>query len=111
MSGALACRCPRCGRGKLYAGLLTVAPRCSECGLDFAPLDTGDGPTGFVVLILGAIVVGLAFLVEVLFAPPFWVHAVLWVPVVIGGAILMMRPMKAWMIAQHYRHVTPVIPS
>jgi uncharacterized protein (DUF983 family) len=84
--------------------MLEVASTCSVCGLDLARLDAGDGPIAFVVLILGAIVVGLAILVEVLFAPPIWVHIVLWVPVVIGGAVLLLRLLKAWLIAQHHRH-------
>jgi uncharacterized protein (DUF983 family) len=101
---ALQCRCPRCGKGKLYDGLLTVTPRCTACGLDLAAQDTGDGAAAFVVLILGAVVVGLALLVEAEFAPPFWVHLVLWTPVVIGGAIALLRPLKAWLIAMQYRH-------
>lgn len=101
---ALSCRCPRCGKGKLYSGLLTVAPRCTECGLDLAAEDVGDGAAVFVVLILGAIVVGLAILVEIEFEPPLWVHLVLWTPVIIGGAIALLRPLKAWLIAMQYRH-------
>ncbi|HEY3916968.1 MAG TPA: DUF983 domain-containing protein [Stellaceae bacterium] len=104
LGAALRCRCPRCGKGKLYDGLLAVAPRCSACGLDLAAQDAGDGPAAFVVLILGAIVVGLAILVEIEFAPPFWVHIVLWTPVVIGGAIALLRPFKAWLIAMQYRY-------
>jgi uncharacterized protein (DUF983 family) len=104
LTAALACRCPRCGAGKLYSGLLEVARNCPACGLDLARLDVGDGPVAFVVLILGAVVVGLAILVEVLFAPPAWVHIVLWVPVVIGGSIWLLRLLKAWLIAQHHRH-------
>jgi uncharacterized protein (DUF983 family) len=104
LATALACRCPRCGKGKLYNGLLSVAPRCAVCGLDLAAQDAGDGPAVFVVLILGALVVGLAILVEVEFAPPMWVHLVLWTPVIFGGAILMLRPLKAWLIAMQYRH-------
>ena len=101
---ALRCRCPRCGKGKLYDGLLTVAPRCSECGLDLAAQDAGDGPAVFVVLILGALVVGLALLVEIEFAPPFWVHLVLWTPLILGGAVVMLRGFKAGLIALQYRH-------
>lgn len=101
---ALQCRCPRCGKGKLYDGLLAVTPRCAACGLDLAAQDAGDGPAVFVVLILGAIVVGLALWVEAEFAPPFWVHIVLWTPVIIGGAIALLRWMKAWLIAMQYRH-------
>lgn len=104
LAAALRCRCPRCGQGKLFDGLLNVAPRCSVCDLDLAAQDAGDGPAVFVVLILGALVVGLAILVEAKFAPPFWVHIVLWTPVVIGGAIAMLRPLKAWLIAMQYRH-------
>lgn len=101
----LAGRCPRCGQGKLYNGLLTVAPTCPVCGLDLSKLDTGDGAIAFVVLILGAIVVALAILLEIFVAPPFWVHVVLWVPVVIGGAILLLRLLKSWLITQHYQRV------
>lgn len=104
LSAALLCRCPRCGEGKLYDGLLTVAPVCSHCGLDIGAHDAGDGPAVFVVLILGAITVGLAILVEAVFAPPLWVHVILWVPLVIGGAILLLRPLKAGLIALQYRH-------
>jgi len=68
------------------------------------PLRLSDGAIVFVVLILGALVVGLAILVEIEFAPPMWVHLLLWTPVVIGGAIALLRPLKAWLIAMQYRH-------
>lgn len=100
----LACRCPRCGRGKLYAGFLTVAPRCAVCGLDLSAQDSGDGPAVFIILILGFIVVGLALWTEIAFEPPFWVHAVLWPPVILGGSLLMLRPFKGVLIALQYRH-------
>ena len=32
----LACKCPRCGKGKLYQGFLTLRPACENCGLDYA---------------------------------------------------------------------------
>ena len=51
-------RCPRCGRGRLFAGFLTVAPKCEACGLDFDFADSGDGPAVFVTLIGGFIVLG-----------------------------------------------------
>jgi uncharacterized protein (DUF983 family) len=101
---AFACRCPRCGEGRLFTGLLTVRPACPSCGLDFSAEDAGDGPQVFVILILGLIVVGLAAWVELKFGPPIWVHIVLWTPLIIGGAILMLRPLKAGLIALQYRH-------
>jgi uncharacterized protein (DUF983 family) len=103
LTAALLCRCPRCGKGRLFEGVLNVAPRCAICGLDLSAHDAGDGPAVFVILFLGALVVGLALWVEVRFAPPIWVHIVLWLPLTLGGAILMLRPLKAGLIVQQYR--------
>lgn len=101
---ALGCRCPRCGEGRIFSGLLTVLPSCPECGLDLSAEDAGDGPQVFVILFLGLIVVGLAAWVELRFSPPIWVHLMLWTPLILGGSILMLRPLKAGVIALQYRH-------
>lgn len=104
LAAGLGCKCPRCGRGRLFGGLLTVAARCEACGLELAKHDSGDGPAVFVILILGFIVVGLALWIELAYEPPFWVHAVLWVPFITFGALLLLRPFKATLIAMQYRH-------
>ena len=101
---ALACRCPRCGIGKLYQGVLTVRPSCPHCGLDLRAHDSGDGPAALVIMLLGAIVVLMAVIVELKFEPPLWVHAILWPIVTIPLALLIMRPLKAALIAQQFRH-------
>jgi uncharacterized protein (DUF983 family) len=104
IEAALRCRCPRCGRGKLFVGMLNVRERCSVCGLDLRAHDAGDGPAVAVILVLGAFVVGMAFWVEFHFSPPLLVHAVLWPVVTFPAAILMMRPMKAALVALQFRH-------
>ncbi len=43
----IACKCPRCGKGKLYDGFLTLRARCESCGLDYAFIDAGDGAGDF----------------------------------------------------------------
>jgi uncharacterized protein (DUF983 family) len=101
---ALGCRCPRCGRGRLFAGLLNVRQACEICGLDLSAQDAGDGPAVFAILFLGIIVVGLAALVEINFSPPIWVHLLLWAPLIPVGAVAMLRPLKAGLIALQYRH-------
>jgi uncharacterized protein (DUF983 family) len=55
-------------------------------------------------LFLGMIVVGLAALVEINFSPPIWVHLLLWAPLILVGAVAMLRPLKAGLIALQYRH-------
>ncbi len=101
---ATRCRCPRCGRGRLYAGLLTVRDRCEVCGLDLSGADAGDGAAVGVILALGAVIVGLAFWVEFSFNPPLWVHAIVWPAVTVPAAILLMRPSKAALVALQYRN-------
>ena len=81
-----------------------MRPACTGCGLDLSAQDAGDGPAVFVILFLGIIVVGLAAIVEARFAPPLWVHLVLWTPLILAGAIAMLRPLKAGLLALQYRH-------
>lgn len=78
----LLCRCPRCGKGKLFEGFLTLKSKCDVCVLDFSFADAGDGPAIFVIMIAGAIVVGAALVTVVKYQPPYWVHAVLWIPLI-----------------------------
>jgi uncharacterized protein (DUF983 family) len=81
-----------------------VRDRCEVCGLDFSGADSGDGAAVGVILVLGAVVVGLAFWVEIAFSPQLWVHAVVWPVVTVPAAILMIRPSKAALIALQYRN-------
>jgi uncharacterized protein (DUF983 family) len=96
--------CPRCGKGKLFDGYLTVAKCCSACGLDYAMFDPGDGPAVFVILIVGAIVCAGALFVEVTFQPPYWVHAVLWIPTVAILTVVLLRLAKSLLIVLQYRN-------
>lgn len=105
MRAGLACRCPRCGRGALYDGLLRVAESCAVCGLDLTPHESADAPAVFAIFILGFVVVPAAFGLEVLAEPPIWVHMVVWPPVIVGLAIALLRPMKAIIVALHYKNL------
>jgi uncharacterized protein (DUF983 family) len=101
----LHCRCPRCGKGKLFAGFLTLRPRCEVCGLDYSFADSGDGPAVFTMFLAGAIVGGAALVTEILFQPPYWVHTALWLPLILIVALGPLQPMKGLMIAlQHYHN-------
>jgi uncharacterized protein (DUF983 family) len=100
----LTCRCPACGKGRLFRGFLDLRPRCENCGLDFAFADSGDGPAVFIILLAGLVVVFAALAVELTYHPPYWVHAVLWVPLIFAVTLLPLRPMKGLMIALQYHH-------
>jgi uncharacterized protein (DUF983 family) len=100
----LACKCPRCGEGKLFEGFISLRPSCSSCGLDYAFIDAGDGPAVFIILIAGFIVVFCALIVEVAYQPPFWLHAVLWVPLVLLTTLAPLRSMKSLLVALQFHH-------
>ncbi|WP_372396848.1 DUF983 domain-containing protein [Azospirillum sp. HJ39] len=98
------CVCPRCGRGTLYTGYLTVAERCGSCGLDFSQVDSGDGPAVFLIFILGFLVVPVALWVSMNVDWPLWLHAIVWSIVVLGLTLGMLRPAKAYVVALQYRY-------
>src|SRR5215475_8365774 len=100
----IACKCTRCGKGSIYKGFLTLGPSCESCGLDFAFMDSGDGPAIFMIMIAGAIVVGAALIVEVKYQPPVWLHAALWLLLILPPTLLPLRSMKSLLIALQYHH-------
>jgi uncharacterized protein (DUF983 family) len=88
----------------LFRGFLTLRPGCEACGLDYGFADAGDGPAVFIMFLAGFIVVGAALIVEALYHPPYWVHAVLWMPLIAVVTLGPLRPMKGLMIALQYHH-------
>jgi uncharacterized protein (DUF983 family) len=99
----LAGKCPRCGRGRLFHGYLTVARSCQSCGLSFDFADGGDGAAWFVMLIVGFVGVGAILGVEVAYAPPYWVHALIAIPLLIVLPLLLLRPAKGMLLAQQWK--------
>ena len=96
--------CPRCGAGKLFDGYLSIAKRCTHCGLDYAIFDSGDGPAVFGILIVGAVVCAGALWVEFTFHPPFWVHAALWLPITAILSLAFLRLAKSLLLVLQYKH-------
>ena len=104
LPAALFGRCPRCGAGPLFQGYLTLARSCSACGLDYSEFDPGDGPAVFVILIVGAIVAGGALYVEFTYQPPYWVHAVIWIPAILILSFSFLRLAKSLLVVLQYKH-------
>jgi uncharacterized protein (DUF983 family) len=104
VSRGLRGRCPRCGEGPLFRGFITLRPSCESCGLDYGFADAGDGPAVFVILLGGFVVVFAALVTEVLYRPPFWLHAVLWLPLILIVTLLPLRLLKGLLIDLQYHH-------
>jgi uncharacterized protein (DUF983 family) len=100
----LTCRCPRCGKGRLFEDLLRVRPRCEACGLDFKFVDTGDGPAVFAIFILGFLCLGGALIAEFKFGVPWWMHVLLWGILTPLIAVVLLRFLKATLIALQFKY-------
>ncbi|MEK9752159.1 MAG: DUF983 domain-containing protein [Rhodospirillaceae bacterium] len=97
-------RCPRCGEGRIFSGYIKIADQCPVCGLGLAGHDVGDGPVVPAMLVIGTVVVGLALYVEFGYEPPWWVHVVLWGPLVVGMVLGMLPPLKGLSVALQHRY-------
>ncbi|WP_119306839.1 DUF983 domain-containing protein [Cohaesibacter haloalkalitolerans] len=100
---ALAGKCPRCGKGRLYRSFLKVADRCDVCGLDYGFIDSGDGPAVFVIMIVGFISTGGLLYTEFTYEPPVWLQVIIWAPVAILLCLAFLYWLKGALIAQQYR--------
>jgi uncharacterized protein (DUF983 family) len=96
--------CPRCNARTLFAGWIKFADHCSKCGLEFSKFNVGDGAAAFLILILGAITAAAAIIVELKFSPPFWLHLVLWPPIVLAMTIVSLRASKGVLLALEFHN-------
>jgi uncharacterized protein (DUF983 family) len=104
LAWALGGMCPRCGAQTLFSGLATFSAKCRACGLDYSAFNVGDGPAAFLIFIVGGIVVALAILVELRFGPPWWVHALLWIPLAAVLTVGLLRVAKGLLLSLEYKN-------
>lgn len=103
-AAALKGLCPRCGARTLFAGPVAFAPRCRLCGLDFTSFNVGDGPAALLTLVLGAVVIAGAAILQVSADPPLWLQLALWIPVTAIAVVFALRAAKAALLSLEYRN-------
>jgi uncharacterized protein (DUF983 family) len=94
--------CPRCGKGHLFDGFLKLRKACEVCGLSYEFADPADGPAFFVICFACVPAVVFALVLQVRFEPPFWVHLVTTLPLILATCILPLRPLKGWLVCSQY---------
>jgi uncharacterized protein (DUF983 family) len=95
-------RCPRCGRGHLFAGFLKLRERCEVCELSYSFADPADGPAFFVICFGCIPAVVFALLVQIRFDPPFWIHLVTSLPFLLLTCLAPLRPLKGWLVCSQF---------
>ena len=87
-------KCPNCGKGRLFGRYLKVVSNCAECGEDYTPQRADDFPAYCVVVVVGHLVVGFVLATEAMFAPPFWVELMIWLPITSLLSLVLLQPTK-----------------
>ena len=100
----IAGRCPRCGKGQVFRRGLVVAQGCDRCGLDYAFINTGDGPAVFAIFILGFFVLGGALIAEFKFGVSPLFHVITWGLLTPAVAFVLLRGLKGLLIYLQYRN-------
>ena len=96
--------CPRCGARTLFAGVARFAPQVPRLRARFRRFDVGDGPAAFLILIIGALVCAMAITLQLAADPPYWVQALIWMPVTTALVIAGLRFAKAALLASEFRN-------
>ncbi|MCP5362229.1 MAG: DUF983 domain-containing protein [Hyphomicrobiales bacterium] len=92
-------KCPACGKGKLYRGLLKVADCCEICQFPIKDHDAGDAPAYISLFLIAILASIILFVIEIVYEPPLWVHFVIQGGFIIGGSVRCLVYAKALMIA------------
>ena len=104
VSAAFSGRCPRCGTGELFSGYLAVHARCSECDLDLAFADSGDGPAFFVMSIVGFVAVAFVITLIAVFDVVAGLALLLGMIVTLGLTFALLKPAKGLLIGLQYKN-------
>jgi len=93
-------RCPRCGAGSLFSSFLKMQSNCPSCGLALEPFRADDAPAYFTILAVGHVIVPMVLAFEKYGdQPPLWLHALLWLPLSVALALLLLPRIKGAVIA------------
>lgn len=96
--------CPACGRGRLFSRYLKVVDRCAACGEELHHQRADDAPPYFTMLIVGHLLVGGALSLERAFAPPMWVHMVVWLPLTLLLSLWLLPHLKGALVGLQWAH-------
>lgn len=97
VSSGLKGRCPDCGEGSLFDGFLKFSRGCEACGADFTDEDAGDGPTVFVIFIVGIFIIPMALAFQLITHAPTWLTLLIWIPIIILVCLFLLRLLRGVM--------------
>ncbi|RKE66121.1 DUF983 domain-containing protein [Pseudorhodoplanes sinuspersici] len=96
-------KCPHCGEGKLFGRFLKVVHHCEACGEEMHHQRADDFPAYLVIVIVGHVIVPLVLAVEMAYAPPYWLHFLIWIPLTFFSSIGLLQPTKGAIVGLQWQ--------
>lgn len=93
------CRCPACGKGRMFASYLKVISNCTHCEEALHHHRADDAPAYFTMFIVAHLVVGGVLSLEQAAAPPTWVHLAIWLPMTLVMSLLLLPMVKGTLVS------------
>jgi uncharacterized protein (DUF983 family) len=99
MGRGFSCRCPNCGKGKLFRAYLKVVDRCDVCGEDLHHQRADDAPAYFTIVIVGHFIISGVLATE-LIAPdaPFWIPTLIWCVLTLLASLWLLPRIKGALV-------------
>jgi uncharacterized protein (DUF983 family) len=107
MARGLLCRCPACGKGKMFGRFLKAAEQCNACGEKLSLHQADDAPPYFTMMIVGHIVIPVMVIVERVWHPDMGLQMAIWLPTIFLLTIGLLQPVKGaivglqWALKMH----------
>lgn len=96
-------RCPNCGGGRLFGRFLKVVDHCEACGEEFHHHRADDFPAYLVIVVVGHVIVPMVLSLETAYAPPYWLHALIWGPLTLFMSLALLQPTKGLVVAMQWQ--------
>lgn len=102
LRGALG-KCPHCGKGRLFGRFLKVVHHCDACGEEMHHQRADDFPAYLVIVVVGHVIVPLVLAVETAYAPAYWLHFLIWIPLTFFSSIGLLQPTKGAIVGLQWQ--------
>ena len=86
----------------MFRTFLKVNETCPTCHEELHHHRADDFPAYLVIVIAGHILVPMVLSVETNFAPPIWVHWLLWLPLTLALTLALLQPVKGFVVAAQW---------
>ncbi|MEM6423089.1 MAG: DUF983 domain-containing protein, partial [Pseudomonadota bacterium] len=75
---------------------------CAHCGQALHHHRADDLPAWICMVLVGKVLILLLPTIEIFFAPPFWVHALIWTPLIIGLTLWLLPRVKGSVVGMQW---------